>query len=109
MRSMGTAGSDSALFERALKGGDFGSAWAYATSLSHVELDDALRLTCLSLKDHPKRFEPLARRWLDRYIEERKPGLHLISWAAALFGRVLTGRMSESSWNFDSGPMAITR
>ncbi len=57
-------------FQLSLANGDFGSAWAYATSLSHVELADALRLTCLSLKNHPKRFEPLARRWLARYIDK---------------------------------------
>ncbi len=88
---MGNAGSDQAHFERALKSGDFGSAWLYATSLSHIQLDDALRLTCLSLEKDQKRFEPLARRWLARYIEERKPRLDLISWAAALFGQALFG------------------
>ncbi len=91
MRSMDVAGSDYGHFQRSLANGDFGSAWAYATSLSHVDLADALRLTCLSLKNHPKRFEPLARRWLARYIEECKPNMDLISWAAALFGQVQTG------------------
>ena len=91
MRSMGVAGSDYAHFQRSLANGDFGSAWAYATSLSQVDLTDALRLTCLSLKKDQKRFEPLARRWLTRYIEERKPNMDLISWAAALFGQVQTG------------------
>ncbi len=42
-------------------------------------------------KKDQKRFEPLARRWLARYIEERKPRLDLISWAAALFGQAQLG------------------
>lgn len=88
---MGVAGSNHAHFEKALENGNFASAWLYASSLSHVELADALRLTCLSLGKDQDRFEPLARRWLARYIEERKPRLDLISWAAQLFGQALIG------------------
>ena len=62
-----------------MENGNFASARLYATNLSKVELADALRLICLSLKEDRKRFEPLARRWLARYIEERKPRLDLIS------------------------------
>jgi hypothetical protein len=57
---------------------DHGHLWAAedaARELHTVSLDDALRLVELyAIEDSPK-FEPAARRWLGRYLEERSPTL----------------------------------
>ncbi len=78
---VGVAGSNSALFERALRNGDLGSAWAYATSLSHVSLEDALQLTLLAIKKDAHRFDAMAKRCIVRLIEERSVTFHEVEWA----------------------------
>ena len=56
-------------------------AWAYATSLSHVSLEDALQLTLLAIKKDAHRFDAMAKRCIVRLIEERSVTFHEVEWA----------------------------
>jgi hypothetical protein len=78
---MGTAGSDHAELRRCLKAGMYANACAAARSLQVVPLDAALDLTMLAAEKDPERYEPMAKRWLVRWIEETEPGLEEISAA----------------------------
>jgi hypothetical protein len=62
-------------FRRALDHGHLWAAEDAARELQAVSLDDALRLVELyAVEDSPK-FQPAARRWLARYLEEQSPSL----------------------------------
>ncbi|MEZ5078435.1 MAG: hypothetical protein R2725_13450 [Solirubrobacterales bacterium] len=93
---MGTAGSPGALFRRALDAGDFATAWAHATGLPHVDLEDAVQLVVLAGEaDHP-RYEALCRRLLIRIAEEREPSLHELRWTIERLQDVREGRGMEA-------------
>jgi len=72
-------------FEAALRRNDFAGAEALAHELDWVSLRDALRLILIAQRQKPERVEPLARRWLERFLGECKPSLQLIEWVAEDF------------------------
>lgn len=78
---MGVSGSDHGEFQRALRAGDWASAFAAAHSLPVVRLGDALELVLLgATKVDKDRYERLAARWLTRLLEERRVSLHELAW-----------------------------
>ena len=63
MCSMGNARSTGGRLRTALNTGSYGLARNIARDLPHVELADAIRLTCLAAsEDTPSRFDALAVR-----------------------------------------------
>jgi hypothetical protein len=60
-------------FQRALKNGNLWVAEAVARELPKVSLEDALKLVHLYAEKKPPKFQPAARRWLKRYIDEQEP------------------------------------
>ncbi len=79
---MGVSGSDHGEFQRALRAGNWASAFAAAHSLPVVRLEDALELVLLGASRVERdRYERLAQRWLARLLEERRLSLREIAWA----------------------------
>lgn len=76
--------------------GDFDTARRLAVRISEVELLDALRLTLLAKSSEPELFEPMARRWLARFVAERNPGPSELQAASALLARVGDGSLSAT-------------
>jgi hypothetical protein len=63
-------------------------------AIAAVSLDDALRLVQLyAMEDSPK-FEPAARKWLTRYLQERSPSLLDFARMVALLADL---RMAEAT------------
>lgn len=79
---MGNAGSPYGHFRTALRTGSYGLARNVALGLPHIGLSDALALTMLAAEKDPEGFEPMARRWLERFLQERRPTLLLVKWVA---------------------------
>jgi hypothetical protein len=79
---VGTAGTRYGEFRTALRTRSYGLARNVARDLD-VGLRDALALTLLAAEKKPHDFEPMARRWQERFLAERKPTLGLISIVAA--------------------------
>jgi|SRR5437588_7914894 len=71
-------------FARAIATKNVKLAELAAHELGGLSLADAYRLTELYADRDPARFERAARRWLTRYIEERKPPLAELALALAL-------------------------
>jgi hypothetical protein len=59
-----------AIFRRALQSRNAPAAWAAASELSYIGLEDALALCILTAERQPARFERAAARWIARYLEE---------------------------------------
>jgi hypothetical protein len=94
---MGVSGSDHGEFQRALRAGNWASAFAAAYSLPIVRLEDALELVLLGAQKVDRdRYERLAARWLARLLEERKMSLHEISWATERLRDIGEGRDQEA-------------
>jgi hypothetical protein len=53
-----------------------------------LSLDDALDLTLLMRETERWRYERAAVRWLERFIEERRPTLGEIALASAALGEI---------------------
>jgi hypothetical protein len=80
---MPEATSTRARFDEALKAGNFAVAQMLAHDLDRIDLLDALRLTLLARRRRKyERFEPMARRWLERLLHELQPSLKLVVWIA---------------------------
>ena len=89
MTSQGTAYGR---FARALRRGDVFQAELAARELGKLTLADALSLCELLAARDPQRFERAARRWLQRFIEERSPSLPEVALAAAALSELRHGR-----------------
>jgi len=55
-----------------------------ARSLPRLDLKDALTLTLMSFTQEPERYERLARRWLEKFLDEQGPSLDEAAYAAEL-------------------------
>lgn len=94
---MGISGSEHGEFQRALRAGDWGSAFAAAYSLPVVRLEDALELVLLGAQRVDReRYERLAARWLTRLLGERRMTLHEISWTIERLRDIGEGRGQEA-------------
>jgi hypothetical protein len=89
MTSQGTAYGR---FARALQRGDVFQAELAARELGQLSLAEALSLCELLAARDPQRFERAARRWLQRFIEERSPSLPEIALTAAALSDMRHGR-----------------
>jgi hypothetical protein len=94
---MGTAGSPYGEFQTALRTGSFGLACNIARSLPRISLADALRLTLLAAHKEPHSYQPMARRWLARFLLDGQPTLDELAWAAALFSMVARGDVADET------------
>lgn len=87
---MGDHGTPYARFERALRAGNLLNAEAAARDLHKVNLIDALKLVILYGEKRDRKFEPAARRWLVRLLEEKRLSLDeakvAAEWLALLAG-----------------------
>jgi hypothetical protein len=79
---VGTAGSQYGELRTALRTDSYRLACQVAKGLPRVDLRDALQLTMLAASKDPDRYEALARRWLARFLEEKRPTLQLVKWVA---------------------------
>jgi len=77
-----------------LKAGSLVDAEAAARDLKTVSLADALRLVELYAAKQDRKFEPAARRWLIRLLEEKQPSLDETKVAAEWLG-CLTGKDAD--------------
>jgi hypothetical protein len=94
---MGVSGTDHGEFQKALRSGDWGSAFAAAHSLPVVRLEDALELVLLgATKVDRERYERLAVRWVSRLIEERRISLREMTWVIERLGDAREGRGAEA-------------
>ena len=82
---MGNAGTASGRLRTALNTGSYGLAVNLARELPHVDLADAIRLTCLAASKDPDRFGGMALRCLVRLIEERELTINRAIWALQRF------------------------
>jgi hypothetical protein len=89
MTSQGTA---YARFARALHRGNVFQAELAAREIGRLSLAEALSLCELLAARDPQRFERAARRWLQRFIDERSPSLPEIALAAAALSDMRHGR-----------------
>jgi hypothetical protein len=85
-------------FEQALRADNFAAAESLARSLPWVSLRDAMRLILIARRRKPARVEPMAVRWLERFLGEFNPSLQLVQW--------LTEDLHELS---DPGPLPFDR
>src|SRR5437588_859685 len=79
-------------FARAIATKNVKLAEIAALELGGLSLADAYRLTELYADRDPARFERAARRWLARFIEERKPPIVEVALAAAALAELRHGR-----------------
>src|SRR5215210_143229 len=63
-------GSAHSQMKRAIERGNAMVAWAMASALPHVELDDALALVLLALDHDAPRFDKAVVRWHSRLCQE---------------------------------------
>lgn len=63
-----------------------------ARDLPRIGLKDALIVTLMSLTREPERFEPLAKRWLGKFINEANPTLEEVVYAAELLRDIAPDR-----------------
>jgi hypothetical protein len=89
MTSQGTAYGR---FARAVQRGDILQAEHAARELGELSLADALSLCELLASRDPQRFERAARRWLQRFIDERSPSLPELALAAVALSDMRYGR-----------------
>jgi hypothetical protein len=80
---VGTAGTRYGEFRTAIRTRSYGLARNIAWEFDPLGLSDALTLTLLAAEREPKDYEPMARRWQERFLAEVKPTLGLIPIVAA--------------------------
>lgn len=73
--------------------GDFDAARRLAVRVPEVGLLDALRLTLLAKSSEPELFEPMARRWLARFVTEMNPAPPELQRTSTLLARVGDGSL----------------
>jgi len=81
---MGNAGSDFGRLRTAIKTGSYRMACEIARQVPRLDLTDALAITLMSYAHEPERYERLARRWLEKFLDERSPTLENLAYAAEL-------------------------
>jgi hypothetical protein len=96
MCSMGEAGHVTSKFSRALERGNYRSALMLAYEVPRVSLQDAAALTLLAAEHEPEAFEPMARRWMRRLLEEASPPVKDLAIAAVLLDDVRACRLPPS-------------
>lgn len=79
---MGEAGHPAGWLRNALRTRSYNRAVEFARELPRVDLRAALELTMLAAEKDPQRYERMARRWLARFLEEKRPTLELVHWIA---------------------------
>jgi hypothetical protein len=89
MTSQGTAYGR---FARAVQRGNIFQAQLAAGEMGSLSLADALSLCEMLAAPDPQRFERAARRWLQRFIEERSPSLPEVALAAGALSEMRHGR-----------------
>jgi hypothetical protein len=89
---MTAQGHPQSRFARAIATKNVKLAELAALELGGLSLADAYRLTELYADRDPARFERAARRWLSRYIEERKPPVAELALAAVALAELRHGR-----------------
>lgn len=89
MTSQGTARGR---FERAINARHVLAAEIAAREMGGLTLLDALALCDLLANTDPARYERAARRWLQRFIEERSPPLAELALAASALAELRHGR-----------------
>jgi hypothetical protein len=94
MTSQGTAYGR---FSRAVQRGNVLEAETAARELGNLTLADALSLCELLAARDPQRFERAARRWLQRFIEERSPSLPELALATAALSELRHGRRAAGT------------
>ena len=60
-----------------------------ARELPNLPLEDALQLVHLYAERASPKFEPAARRWLVRYLNEGTPGLHDVAMVVARLAKLV--------------------
>lgn len=85
MTSQGTAHGR---FQRAIHRRHLYAAEMAAREMGGLSLADALDLTVLMRETNTWRYERAAVRWLERFMEERKPTLSRIALASAALAEV---------------------
>jgi hypothetical protein len=70
--------SDPARLDGALEEGLVPEAWDAAKGMAVVPLGRALWLTMLLAKDNHPQFEPVSRRFLERFLREEKPSTEAV-------------------------------
>jgi len=85
---MGNAGSSYGNFATAVKTGSYTLACQVARELPRIGLREALQLTLLAAEKDPDRYEQMARRWLVRFLEEKRPTLGLVQYVASGLDRL---------------------
>ncbi len=101
--SMGNAGNGDppyalGLFDKAIEEGRLDAAWRNASSVTHLTLDRALRLTVLMSQEKGSGAERLARRFIERFMREYDPSLRLIGMVVeALRSSSRDGHMGEDA------------
>ena len=88
-------GSSYGRFRRAIEAGQPAKALAAASELPRVSLADALELCLLLAARDRERYEPAARRWLERFAGERRASLHEILMAGAALAELGRSPASE--------------
>jgi hypothetical protein len=89
MTSQGTA---YARFARALQRGNVFQAELAAREIGQLSPAEALSLCELLAARDPQKFERAARRWLQRFIDERSPSLPEIALASAALSDMRHGK-----------------
>jgi hypothetical protein len=89
MTSQGTAYGR---FTRAVQRGNVFQAELAARELGTLSLADALSLCEMLAARDPQRFERAARRWLQRFIDERSPSLPELALASTALTDMRHGR-----------------
>lgn len=79
-----------AILDKAIERRDADLALRTAHNLRPLDLCRALRLTVLLGEREAPRFQAAARRWLVRFIEERRPTVEQIKRAADALNELLT-------------------
>src|SRR5438034_7988960 len=88
MTSQGTA---SGRFGRAIRDRHLRRAETAAREMGGLSLEDALSLCELLADFDPSRYESAARRWLQRFLEERSPPLAEVTLAVSALSEVRHG------------------
>jgi hypothetical protein len=93
---MGEAGHVSAQFHRSLEAGNYEAARMLAWELPYVGLPEAVKLTLLAAESESPAFEPMARRWMERLLDEVQPTPRDFAIAAQLIADVAAGELVPS-------------
>ena len=94
---MTAQGSPYARLQRALDARHLLKALDAASELPVVSLDDAMELCLLLAEAADRRYEPAARRWLQRYANERGPTLGQILLAGAALSELRAQPSSQAA------------